>query len=47
MAFQSIANSGAQTVFGNLFAQGQVSQNMFAFYLDRYFENDDKLIKVN
>lgn len=35
MGFQSIATSQAQTVFGNFFAQGQISENIFSFYLNR------------
>ena len=35
MGWPSIANSGAQPVFNNLFAQGAVGQNVFSFYLNR------------
>lgn len=35
MAFNTISVDGVETVFNNLYKQGQVPSNVFSFWLDR------------
>ena len=35
MGFKATEYSGANTVFSNMYAQGQISKNVFSFWLDR------------
>ena len=47
MGFPSIAVNGIRPVFNQMHDQGLVSQNMFSFFLNRYFSNNFSDITYN